>query len=512
MRLAEIFLPYQREWIADRAGVKVYEKSRRIGVTWAEAFDCALTAASAGKGGMDCWYIGYNREMALEFVETAAAWAKRLDKAAAEVEECAIADEAKDILAYRIRFASGHKIVALSSRPSNLRGKQGIAVIDEAAFHDDLGGLLKAAMAFRIWGGRVHVISTHNGAANPFNELVNDIRAGRAPYSLHRTTFDEALAQGLYRAICRETGRDWSEEGERAFRDEVYAEYGPNADEELRCIPSASGGAFLSSALVESRMRPELPVIRWAREYTFLDGDEWRRMKDADDFCAERLAPALQALDAKLMTCFGMDFGRSGDLTVIVPLQFMANLTRRAPFVLELRNVPFRQQEQILFYVVDRLPRFVAGAMDARGNGQQLAEAAQIRYGARIEQVFLSPDWYRENMPRYKAAFEDGAIELPRDAEILADHRALVMENGIAKPSERRNRDAAGNPRHADSAIAGALAYYASRLPPREYGYQPARPPRSFGALGAPERELKDYADEDRGSRIMRRARGWLGV
>jgi hypothetical protein len=115
-------------------------------------------------------------------------------------------------------------------------------------------------------------------------------------------------------------------------------------------------------------------------------------------------------------------------------------------------------------------------------------------------------------MPRYKAAFEDGAIELPRDAEILADHRALVMENGIAKPSERRNRDAAGNPRHADSAIAGALAYYASRLPPREYGYQPARPPRLFGALGAPERELKDYADENRGSRIMRRARGWLGV
>ena len=33
-------------------------------------------------------------------------------------------DERSDILAYRIRFASGHKIVALSSRPSNLRGKE----------------------------------------------------------------------------------------------------------------------------------------------------------------------------------------------------------------------------------------------------------------------------------------------------------------------------------------------------------------------------------------------------
>ena len=73
---------------------------------------------------------------------------------------------AADILAYRIRFASGHKIVALSSRPSNLRGKDGCAVIDEAAFHEDLPGLLKAALAFTMWGGLVRIISTHNGAHN----------------------------------------------------------------------------------------------------------------------------------------------------------------------------------------------------------------------------------------------------------------------------------------------------------------------------------------------------------
>jgi hypothetical protein len=29
-------------------------------------------------------------------------------------------------------------------------------------------------------------------------------------------------------------------------------------------------------------------------------------------------------------------------------------LTRRTPFILELRNVPFKQQEQIFFYMVDR--------------------------------------------------------------------------------------------------------------------------------------------------------------
>ncbi len=69
----EIMLPYQVRWLADEAPVKVAEKSRRVGITWTEAADSALRAAAAK--GMDTWYIGYNRDMALEFVETAAQWA-----------------------------------------------------------------------------------------------------------------------------------------------------------------------------------------------------------------------------------------------------------------------------------------------------------------------------------------------------------------------------------------------------------------------------------------------------
>src|SRR5712691_13326098 len=206
--LSSILLPYQQRWIADRAPVKVCEKSRRIGITWAEAADAALDAA--GRNGTDWWYIGYNKDMAREFIEDAAGWARRFNKAARAIEEIAIEDEDKDILAFRIRFASGNKIVALSSRPSNLRGKQGRAVIDEAAFHDDLPELLKAAMAFTMWGGLVRVISTHNGAENPFNELVNDIRAGRRPFSLHRVTLHAALAEGLYHRICQKAGRRYS--------------------------------------------------------------------------------------------------------------------------------------------------------------------------------------------------------------------------------------------------------------------------------------------------------------
>src|SRR6185437_317585 len=197
-------------------------------------------------------------------------------------------------------------------------------------------------------------------------------------------------------------------------------------------------GAYLSSVLIEGRMREGAPVIRWEMPGEFGGRPESERTRVAQESCEERVAPELARLDAAARSFVGEDFGRSGDLTVIWPLQVKGDTVRRTPFVIELRNIPFRQQEQVLFYVADRLPRFVAGAMDARGNGQYLAETAMQRYGTRIRQVMLSTEWYRDNMPRYKAAFEDGMIELPRDAEILADHRALVMEQGIARVPERR--------------------------------------------------------------------------
>lgn len=455
-------LPYQQAWIADRAPVKFCEKSRRIGLSWCEAADEVLLAARAD--GMDVWYIGYNKDMALEFINDAADWVRHYSLAAGAVEETIVNDEDKDILAYRIRFSSGHRVTALSSRPSNLRGKQGKVVIDEAAFHDDLPGLLKAAMALLMWGGRVVAISTHFGDNNPFNELIGDIRAGKRPYSLHRITLDDALAQGLYRRICLTLGKDWTADAEAKWRQELIDFYGDADDEELFCVPSRGSDVYLPRATVEACMDPQIPVLRWTCKTEFAQEPEPVRAAAALEWCDAHLGPILEALDPNRPSFFGEDFGRSGDLTVFVPLQELRLAAYRAPCVIELRNVPFRQQEQILFYLADRLPMFRGAAMDARGNGQYLAEVAMQRYGAwRIQQVMLSTEWYRDQMPRYKAAFEDRAISIPRDADILDDHRAVKMEKGVARvPDGARTRGRDGGQRHGDSAIAGAMAWYAA--------------------------------------------------
>jgi len=465
LRTPSAFLPYQQRWAADRAQVKVCEKSRRIGLSWAEAGEDALLAAS--EHGMDVWYIGYNRDMALEFIEDVAGWARHYSLTGSDVEEFVFKDDdpEKAIAAFRIRFASGFKVTALSSRPANLRGKQGKIVIDEAAFHDDLPGLIKAAIAMLIWGGRVVIISTHNGDDHPFNDLCNEIRAGKKPYSLHRITLDEALDQGLYRRICLRLGKAWSAEGEAEWRSSLVQFYGDDADEELFCIPARGGGTYLTRNMIEACMSDEIPVLRWSPPgKDFVDWPDTRRYAEVEAWCKEELAPRLSQMPSRA-TWIGEDFGRVSDLTVVWPLQDSPGSAYWTPFVVELRDCPFQQQEQALFYLVERLPMFRGGALDKGGNGAYLAERARQKFGAdRIEEVSLSSGWYIQNMPPMKACFEDRTTTIPRDADILDDFRAVKKVRGVPMvPRDQRTESRLGGKRHGDAAIAKCLAVYAAR-------------------------------------------------
>lgn len=476
-KLPSLFMSYQQRCVTllesvSACGVLVVEKSRRIGYTWALAAYAVLRAGrQRAARGMDAMYISYSQDMTREFVDACAMWARAFALAAAEEEEFLFDDvdvadptDTRQIKAFRIRFASGFEIVALSSAPRSLRGKQGVIIIDEAAFVESLAQLLKAAMAYLMWGGQVVVVSTHNGANNPFNELVQDVLAGKLPYTHQRIDFDQALHDGLYQRICLVTGETWTPEGEAAWRAQIIAFYGAGADEELRCIPSASSGAYLPRALIEANMTEAVPVIRWKAPAGMVDWSERQRRAEVLEFCERELKPHLDRADPSRRSCFGQDFARDGDASVLIPVQVTANLRRESLFVLEMRDVPFESQKEILFYVVGRLPRFWHGALDATGNGAFLAEVARQKYGPScISEIKLSTEWYRLNMPKYKAILEDTAFDLPKDDDVLTDHRAVVMENGVAKvPDNARSTGADGHKRHGDTAIAAALVHFAT--------------------------------------------------
>ena len=175
--------------------------------------DCVLDAAD---GTCDAWYLAYAEDAAQEFILDCKKWADNLgltdqarDEGASLVDpdtgaELDVALGKEGIRAYSLRFRSGRRITALSSSPRNLRGKAGRVVVDEAAFHPDLSGVLKACMSLLMWGGgaRVELISTHFGVDNPFNLLIQDTRDGKTGYSLHSVDLDDAIRDGLYRRIC----------------------------------------------------------------------------------------------------------------------------------------------------------------------------------------------------------------------------------------------------------------------------------------------------------------------
>ncbi len=476
--LPAVLLPYQARLLATTAvsPLTVCEKSRRIGMTWGVGADAVLTSASArSQGGMDTLYIGYNLDMAREFIDVCAMWARAFIPAAGAVEEFLFREQGedgadKDIAAFRIRFASGFEIVALTSKPRSLRGRQGYVIFDEAAFHDALDELLKAAMALLMWGGKVLVISTHDGADNPFAELIAEIREGKRKGEVIRVTLDEAIADGLYRRICLVTGAPWSPEAEAAWISDIRSFYGEAAGEELDCIPRKGQGAYMSRAAIEACMSADRAVAR----LDCPDGFQLRPIVDraqlVEDWLADEVLPHLSRLDPRRPVHLGEDFGRTTDLTVIAVGQERRDLFLDVPIVIELRNCPIAQQKQVLRAIVGASPLFGGACFDATGNGLGLAEWAVESWGHdRIQAVHISSGWYLENVPRLKGRIDDRTIGLPLDAYIRDDLRAFRLVRGIPSIPDDRRRG-----RHGDAGVGLAMLVAATGIDVAPIDYRAA--------------------------------------
>lgn len=488
----QILLPYQRKWIADQSRLKVAEKSRRTGITWATSLEGVLTScASPVNGGQDTWYTIAHEDDAREFVEDAAAWAKSLGVTASSMGEEMIKDEEQDILAFRIRFASGFKLTGLSSNVRRLRGKEGLLIADEAAHNENLPELMKAARAYVMWGrGRLVLISSHNGTASYFNYVVEQIRAGQMEGTLHRITLYDAVRQGLYRRICQKNQMDWTEAGEKKWVQDLVEFYGEYADEELHCIPTGSSGRYLTRDIIEQCMH-DAPVIRLKFRDDFATLPEKEKESRVRLWCQENLTSKLFARVPDWASIyFGQDFGRTSDLTVLAPLYLNEAMVRIIPFLVEMKNVPFEQQKQVMFHILDhyrdRINRHghtagVAGGLcDAGGNGASAAEAVSYRYGGRVRAVHLAagaprdpekrvgPDGrpspslrYSEFLPPFRAHLEDKAVLIPKDRDILGDLEMFERRDGFPCLPKKRAKGAHGY-RHGDAGIAICLAHHAS--------------------------------------------------
>lgn len=465
-----ILMQHQKDWLADQSDLKLAEKGRRTGITFAEALDTTLIAAAAkSAGGDSTFYIGDTKDKGRAFVEVCARFAKRVAREALTVHEFVFDDvqpdgSTKGIAAYRIRFASGHEIVGLSSNPANIRGLQGRVVIDEAAFHRNVAAVIDACNALLIWGGKIRIISTHNGVLNAFNELIKETRAGQFDYSIHTITFDDAVRNGLYERVCLMRKEAPTPDGKAAWYRKIRRSYGSRVEamrEELDAIPREGEGTLLTLAAIEACSSAEYRVCRWEPPVaTFVNWPEHLRRAEMQEWLNRTLLPILDRYRDGGHTWFlGGDFAMRKDRSAY-PIGFVdQQLRRHVPLLLELRTCPYDQQKQALFWMVDlvsSMGSFGGGVLDANGNGMVLAQESAQRYGSdRIVELMPSEIWRRETGARFAAAFEDRTILIPADKDVVGDLRQLQMIGGVAKmPTHVRNEGTDGGKRHGDAAVA----------------------------------------------------------
>ena len=432
-------LPYQTAWVRDHSQVKVCEKSRRIGLSWAEAYDDVMHAAE-GRGNTT--YISYNKDMTSGWIADCADWARRLRGLAVRIDEREEIVDDEKIAVYSIRFPSGKQIEALSSAARGLRsrGRPGDRiVIDEAAFVDNVDALIRAAAAITIWGGTIRIISTHNGADCSFNQLVTDCRAGKLPYALHKITFRRAIDDGLCartfevrRAAALDTDPDadvsefaWSPQAEAAWeaRTRSTYRYDWESAEELDCVPSTD------------------------------DQRTWIRLEDY--LAAEHENAGQPEHYAGGSTWIGYDVARRRHLAVLAALERVGDvLWLREQVVME--QTPFRVQRERLAELLGRY-RTVRVVVDQTGMGEAQVEILQDRYGSLVEGVVLSGDRRLSVATALRDAYEDQRIRVPRDRVLRADVRS-IKRGKSAGAGTRLESDGSETDGHADRFWAQALA------------------------------------------------------
>jgi phage FluMu gp28-like protein len=429
----EVLLPYQRLAIHEASlfALLVIEKSRRIGLTWGIAALAVMTAASSrAAGGMKVWYMGYDMEMAREFIDTCGMWAKAFGHAVSDPSEITLRDPDGDIKAFRVTFASGFEIVALPSVARALRGKQGLVILDEAAFMSDLEEVLKAALALMIWGGRVVVISTHDGVDNPFNIMIDDIKAGKRKGGTLRITFDDAIADGLYERVALMSPKALPAKAE--WIKDIRDTYGENQSEELDCLPKTGGGSWINPG-----------------DYASCEHD------DAGKPELYQGGPVY----------IGRDVARRGDKAVVWAFEEVGDILWLRERYEEV-GATFAEQDEAMDRMIKRY-RTMKAKVDQTGMGEKVVEDAQLRWGSMVEGVLFTGPNRLDLATGYRLRFETCTIRLPKDPKIRADHRSL-------KRASRTNKALAEGEVHPDMFWAGALAESAARDGVHIYEYEPA--------------------------------------
>ena len=189
-------LQYQIDWINDDSKKSIFEKSRQIGVSWAEA---AWSVLRRVKHDINHYVICQRQIAANRFIVDCRFWIKEFG-----IDKLFPITYTNSVITFQ-KPSGDVTISAFPSNPDAVRGYNGDITLDEYAWQEDNAyALYEAAEPATMRRGKLRIISTHNGPNTLFNSLIVDSRLKQNDFNIHSCDIFKAVKQGLAEQIVKQ--------------------------------------------------------------------------------------------------------------------------------------------------------------------------------------------------------------------------------------------------------------------------------------------------------------------
>ncbi|MBO7517635.1 MAG: hypothetical protein J6T31_00835 [Methanobrevibacter sp.] len=458
---------WQDAYIRSMARFIAVVKSRRVGWSFISAMKGLVKAMDPDRLGYTKQFVSYNEEDALEKISYAKQFYESIPDC--DAKKTLITDN-KSMLCFQDKNGiTQSRLISIPCRPP--RGKGGDISLDEFAIYNAKMQKLvyDAALPVISRGGTIEMGSSPLGKIGKFYDILTD----KDTYDYERYNIPWWFCRDLCIDVptAVKVAPDLStEERVETFGTKIIKQIFQNNDydtfrQEYECdfIDSSESYIPLDLIFANTPGKRESDIDLSLCE-KMEDEEYWEYNRNIDFQAYKDLDTAILNYkpEAHGETLFlGFDVGRDHDATAIFLIGRMPDGKKRDFARIELRNQPFKVQEETILKAFKELPVY-RGRMDATGIGKPVFESLHSKLGDRLEGVVFTPEEKEIMAIDVKRGLEQREFLLSNDKEF---HRQIHSIKRTSNGGKYFRYDAERNEKgHADSFWAWALANSAVTL------------------------------------------------
>ena len=452
---------WQDAYIRSMARFITIVKSRRVGWSFICSLKGLIKAMDPDRIGYTKQFVSYNEEDALEKISYAKQFYESIPDC--DAKKKLIVDNKSQLCFQDKNGITQSRLISIPCRPP--RGKGGDISLDEFAIYNPKMQKLvyDAALPVISRGGTIEMGSSPLGKIGKFYDILTD----KDTYDYERYNipwwFCRDLCIDVPTAVKVAPGLS-TEERVETFGTKIIRQIFQNNDydtfrQEYECDFIDSSESYIPLDLIYANTPGKRDGDLDLSACEKMDDDEYWEYNRGIDF------QAYKDLDSAILnynpekhgeTLFlGFDVGRTHDATAIHLIGKMANGKKRDFARIELRNVEFEVQENLILQAYKELPVY-RGRMDMTGIGRPVYERLHKKLGDRLEGVVFTPEEKEIMAIDVKRGLEQKEFLLSNDKEF---HRQIHSIKRTSNGGKYFRYDAERNEKgHADSFWAWALA------------------------------------------------------